>query len=154
MSTLDLIIDFLTKHWEGLASILLSVVSIGIAICSARSTSKDASRQIASVKELGEIQAEASLLSLDMEIQKVEARLQQKRNEHNETRALRIQEEIEEMNRKASGINWPPRPNFSAITKSKEDKLEDDIKYLTDLKTRLSNIRRRMMKYKKEEGRI
>jgi hypothetical protein len=154
MSTLDLIIDFLTKHWEGLASILLSAVSIGIAICSARSTSKDASRQISSVKELGEIQAEASLLSLDMEIQKVEAQLQQKRNEHNETRALRIQEEIEEMNRKASGINWSMRPNFSAITKSKEDKLRDDIKYLTDLKTRLSNIRQRMMKYRKEEKKV
>jgi hypothetical protein len=49
MSTLDLIIDFLTKHWEGLASLLLSAVSIWIAIYSARSTSKDAARQIASV---------------------------------------------------------------------------------------------------------
>ena len=68
-------IDFIAKHWEGLASVLLSVVSIGIAICSARSTSKDTARQIASVKELGEIQAEASLLALDLELQKVVARL-------------------------------------------------------------------------------
>ncbi len=154
MSTLDLIIDFLTKHWEGLASILLSVVSIGIAICSARSTSKDASRQIASVKELGEIQTEASLLSLDMELQKVEAQLYQKRKDYNEIRGERMKFELEELNHKASGFNWPAKPNTSVILKDRESKLEDDIKYLTDLKTRLSNIRRRMMKYKKEEGRI
>lgn len=71
MSTLNLIIDFLTKHWEGLASILLSVVSIGIAICSARSTSKDASRQIASVKELSSLQIDTTIKLLEVEIQKV-----------------------------------------------------------------------------------
>ena len=71
MSTLNLIIDFLTKHWEGLASILLSVVSIGIAICSARSTSKDASRQIESVKELSSLQIDTTIKLLEVEIQKV-----------------------------------------------------------------------------------
>ena len=48
--------NFIAEHWEGLASLLLSAVSIGIAICSAQSTSKDASRQIASVKELSSLQ--------------------------------------------------------------------------------------------------
>lgn len=98
-------IDFIAEHWEGLASILLSVVSIGIAICSARSTSKDASRQIASVKELGDIQAEASLLSLDMELQKVEARLITAKNE-----ILNVEERLPrtvvyEMMRKSRGEN-------------------------------------------------
>ena len=63
--------DFLAKHWEGLASILLSVVSIGIAICSARSTSKDASRQIESVKELSSLQIDTTIKLLEVEIQKV-----------------------------------------------------------------------------------
>ena len=63
--------NFIAEHWEGLASILLSVVSIGIAICSARSTSKDASRQIASVKELSALQIDTTIKLLEVEIQKV-----------------------------------------------------------------------------------
>ena len=143
-----MVVDFITKHWEGLASLLLSVVSIGIAIYSARSTSKDATRQIASVKELGEIQTEASLLAIDVELQKVMAKLQQKRKEYSEVRSRRMKEELDEMNRKASGFNWPPTPNYSVITKSRESNIEDEIKYLLDLQNRLSDIRVRMMKYK------
>jgi signal transduction histidine kinase len=59
--------NFIIEHWEGLASIFLAIVSIAIAIYSARSTSKDASKQIESVKELGQIQAEASLLAIETE---------------------------------------------------------------------------------------
>lgn len=146
-----MVVDFITKHWEGLASMLLSVVSIWIAIYSARSTSKDAARQIASVKELGEIQAEASLLAIDVELQKVMAKLQQKRSEYTEVRSRRMKEELDEMNRQAAGISWTIKPNLSGITKSQEDKLENEIKYLSDLQKRLSNIRERMMKYKCKE---
>ena len=64
--------NFIAEHWEGLASILLSVVSIGIAICSARSTSKDASRQIASIKRLCLSQIGAQLLQLEIEIFKAQ----------------------------------------------------------------------------------
>ena len=145
--------NFIAEHWEGLASLLLSAVSIGIAICSAQSTSKDASRQIASVKELGEIQAETSLLSIDLELQKVDAKLRKVQTEFSKTRGRRIQEEYEEMNRKASGINWPPQVNYSVITKSNEEKLDSEVKYLKDLKNRLSDIRKRMMKYR-EESRV
>ncbi|MBP3375105.1 MAG: hypothetical protein J6L60_11340 [Bacteroidaceae bacterium] len=63
--------NFIAEHWEGLASILLSVASIGIAIGSARSTSKDASRQIASVKELSALQIDTTIKLLEVEIQKV-----------------------------------------------------------------------------------
>lgn len=65
-------VDFILKHWEGLASLLLSAVSIGIAICSARSTSKDASRQIASIKRLCLSQIDAQLLQLEIEIFKAQ----------------------------------------------------------------------------------
>ena len=140
-------IDFIAEHWEGLASILLSVVSIGIAICSARSTSKDASRQIASVKELGDIQAEASLLSLDMELQKVEARLITAKNE-----ILNIEERLPrtvvyEMMRRSRGEN----PTQATHLSWKKDELENDIKYLENLQNRLSDIRVRMRKNRNME---
>lgn len=143
-------IDFIAEHWEGLASILLSVVSIGIAICSARSTSKDASRQIASVKELGDIQAEASLLSLDMELQKVEARLITAKNE-----ILNIEERLPrtvvyEMMRKSRGEN----PTQATHLSRKKDELENDIKYLENLQKRLSDIRVRMMKNRNKEDSV
>ena len=143
-------IDFIAEHWEGLASILLSVVSIGIAICSARSTSKDASRQIASVKELGDIQAEASLLSLDMELQKVEARLITAKNE-----ILNIEERLPrtvvyEMMRKSRGEN----PTQATHLSRKKNELENDIKYLENLQKRLSDIRVRMMKNRNKEDSV
>ena len=143
-------IDFIAEHWEGLASILLSVVSIGIAICSARSTSKDASRQIASVKELGDIQAEASLLSLDMELQKVEARLITAKNE-----ILNVEERLPrtvvyEMMRKSRGEN----PTQATHLSRKKDELENDIKYLENLQKRLSDIRVRMMKNRNKEDSV
>ena len=143
-------IDFIAEHWEGLASILLSVVSIGIAICSARSTSKDASRQIASVKELGDIQAEASLLSLDMELQKVEARLITAKNE-----ILNVEERLPrtvvyEMMRKSRGDN----PTQATHLSRKKDELENDIKYLENLQKRLSDIRVRMMKNRNKEDSV
>ena len=143
-------IDFIAEHWEGLASILLSVVSIGIAICSARSTSKDASRQIASVKELGDIQAEASLLSLDMELQKVEARLITAKNE-----ILNVEERLPrtvvyEMMRKSRGEN----PTQATHLSRKKNELENDIKYLENLQKRLSDIRVRMMKNRNKEDSV
>lgn len=141
---------FLLSHWEGLASLLLSLVSIGIAICSARSTSKDATRQIASVKELGDIQAEASLLSIDVELQKVVATLQKVQKEYTETRDIRISQEFEEKNRIESGINGVAVPKYSVITKSREKDLENEIKYLSDMQNRLSGIKERMLKYREE----
>lgn len=44
--------SFICEHWEALASLLLSFVAIIKAICSSRKTSKEATRQIESIKEL------------------------------------------------------------------------------------------------------
>ena len=54
--------------WVG--SIILPVIAIVIAICSSRQTSKDATRQIESVKRLAEIQIETTLRQIEVEIQK------------------------------------------------------------------------------------
>ena len=46
--------SFFAEHWEALASLLLSVVAIAIAIYSSRRTAKDATRQIDSIKNLSQ----------------------------------------------------------------------------------------------------
>lgn len=46
--------SFFAEHWEALASLLLSVVAIAIAIISTRRTAKDATRQIESIKNLSQ----------------------------------------------------------------------------------------------------
>lgn len=51
-------------------NILLSVTAIWIAIKSSRNTSKDATRQIESIKQLAKIQIETSIKQLEIEIQK------------------------------------------------------------------------------------
>lgn len=80
--------SFFAEHWEALSSVLLSVVAICIAIYSARKTSKDATRQIESIKdltkqtidnttkqvesikELAKMQIEALMIQLDVEMTK------------------------------------------------------------------------------------
>lgn len=61
---------FLTEHWEPMTSLLLSIVAIIIAIWSSHQTSKDAARQIASIKELSRIQIDSTVKQIDLEIQK------------------------------------------------------------------------------------
>lgn len=51
-------------------NIVLSVTAIGIAIKSSRNTSKDASKQIESIKELAKIQIETSIKQIEVEIKK------------------------------------------------------------------------------------
>lgn len=80
--------SFIAEHWESLCSLLLSVVAIGIAIYSSRKTSREATKQIESIKELNQqtientlkevesikqlakMQIEATTLEMDMEITK------------------------------------------------------------------------------------
>ena len=60
--TVDIIISIL--------NMMLSVTAIWIAIKSSRSTSKDATRQIESIKQLSKIQIETSIKQMEVEIQK------------------------------------------------------------------------------------
>ena len=70
-------------EWSTIATIFLSVVAIGIAIWSSRSTSKDAERQIAEMeKQIGEMQKQIceiknlSALQIDTTIKLVEVEIQ------------------------------------------------------------------------------
>ena len=80
--------SFICEHWEALSSLFLSVVAISIAIWSSRQTSKEATRQIESIKELtrqsientneevehikdlAKLQIEALSIDLDMEMKR------------------------------------------------------------------------------------
>ena len=73
--------------WVG--SIILPVIAIVIAICSSRQTSKDATRQIESVKRLAETQIETTLRQIEVEIQKNRLLGQQAREEWQKIRDLK-----------------------------------------------------------------
>ncbi len=65
---MSVVLDFLINHWEAISSLLLSLVAIGIAIYSSYKTSKDATRQIESIKELARLQIEATISEIEMEV--------------------------------------------------------------------------------------
>ena len=80
--------NFFVEHWEALSSLFLSVVAIGIAIYSSRKTSKEATRQIESIKELSrqtienttkEIESVKELAKLQIEAQSIELDMEMKR---------------------------------------------------------------------------
>ena len=58
-------------EWSTVATILLSVVAIVIAICSSHSTSKAAEKQIIEIKQLSALQIDTTIKQLEVEIQKV-----------------------------------------------------------------------------------
>lgn len=58
-------------EWSTITTISLSVIAIVIAICSSRSTSKAAEKQIREIKQLAALQIDVSIKQLEAEIQKV-----------------------------------------------------------------------------------
>jgi heme/copper-type cytochrome/quinol oxidase subunit 2 len=62
------IFDFTFSEWMTIATVLLSVIAIVIAIWSSRQTSKQARKQIESIKYLSHLQIESTMISLEMEL--------------------------------------------------------------------------------------
>lgn len=58
-------------EWSSVTTILLSVVAIIIAICSSRSTSKAAEKQICEIKQLSSLQIDTTIKLLEVEIQRI-----------------------------------------------------------------------------------
>lgn len=63
------------EEWTTIATIVLSVVAIIIAIWSSRSTSRDANKQIAEIKQLSKLQIDTTIKQLEVEIQKMMAKV-------------------------------------------------------------------------------
>ena len=73
--------NFIIEHWEALSSLLLSIVAVGIAIYSSHKTSKDATRQIESIKQLAKLQIETTKRQVEVEIVKNQMLIKQAKQE-------------------------------------------------------------------------
>lgn len=144
--------SFFAEHWEALSSVLLSVVAIIIAIYSARKTSKDATRQIESIKnlttqtidnttkqvdsikELAKLQIEALTIQLDVEMTKYSVQ------------AERAKEEKEAM----SSIQNNPYMDFREMEMQKyqAQQPQRDLHYLNMLMKELLEVNKRLEQLK------
>ena len=144
--------SFFAEHWEALSSVLLSVVAIGIAIYSARKTSKDATRQIESIKnlttqtidnttkqvdsikELAKLQIEALTIQLDVEMTKYSVQAERANEERREISGIQqiYQMDFREMEMKKYQANQPQR----------------DLRYLTMLMKELQGVNQRLEQLK------
>ena len=144
--------SFFAEHWEALSSVLLSVVAIGIAIYSARKTSKDATRQIESIKdltkqtidnttkevdsikELAKLQIEALTIQLDVDMTKYSVQAERANEERKEMDSIQqmYQTDIREMMMKKYQAQQPQR----------------DLRYLNILMKELQGVNRRLEQLK------
>ena len=69
------------EEWTTVATIVLSLVAIGIAIWSSRSTSRAANKQIAEIKQLSKLQIDTTINLLHVEIEKVMAEAKKSAND-------------------------------------------------------------------------
>lgn len=123
----EFICNLTTDHWLVITPIILSVVSIVIAIASSRSTSKMARKQINALKDVGLLQIGASLC--DLRIEGVKAAITE-RKLHNELR--RIEKEIVSLR---SHINKDKDKNKERLMELQEERtiIMDDIKCIKGL---------------------
>ena len=75
-------------EWSTVATILLSVVAIIIAIWSSRSTSKAAEKQIREIKQLSALQIDTTIKQLEVEIQKIMVEVKRSAQESKEIDAI------------------------------------------------------------------
>ena len=108
------ILDFTFNEWAIIATMLLSVTAIVISIWSSYQTSKQARKQIESVKDLSRLQIESTIVSLEIELFKTAFDEYDAKGE-----LVQIQKELQELQQ---------YPNED---KSKLDKLEIKFKKLT-----------------------
>lgn len=120
-------------------NMMLSVTAIWIAIKSSRSTSKDATRQIESIKQLSKIQIETSIKQMEVEIQK------------NLLLAQQAQEELDKINRinsspLAGQIDW----KREMLRRNTEEKPKKDLDFYRFYTNDLKEICHSLTKLKKE----
>lgn len=131
--------EFLISNWNALSSLLLSVVTIVIAIWSARQTSKDATRQIASIKELSRVQIDASIRQVEMEIERNIIMAKQARY------GLEVMENINN-----SGLSYDGTWREKMIQKSNEEKPKRDFELYCTFINDLQTIKNSLVKAKEQ----
>ena len=109
-------------------NILLSVVAIGIAIWSSRSTSRAANKQIREIVRLSAVQIELSMVELEMDriktgLKEVEKRNELKKLENGDANNPEVKAKIEELEKEIQSLHdWGLRVF----------KVESELKFLQD----------------------
>ena len=117
------------EEWTTVATIVLSVVAIGIAIWSSRSTSRAANKQIAEIKQLSKLQIDTTIKQLEAEIQKIMAEVK---------KAAQDCREIDEINRGAAQLG--AEYGNIMMRKHQENKASRDLQIYSDCTHNLNEI--------------
>ena len=149
--------SFICEHWEALASLLLSVVAIGIAIYSSRQTSKEATRQIESIqelscqtienttkevesiKELAKLQIKSAIKQMEVDIEKAYISIK------------KAEQEIKEMDDiKNSSLSYHKEGREKLLADFKEHQADRDFMSNSNLMQRLLSIKDELKEMEKQ----
>ena len=125
-------------EWSTVATILLSVVAIVIAIWSSHSTSKAAEKQIREIKQLSALQIDTTIKQLEVEIQKVMVKVK-----------ISAQEnwEIDEINN--SGLSHIIECRKAMMQKHQESRAIRDLKIYNECSHNLNELLKNLNQLKK-----
>lgn len=127
------------NEYSSLLSLLFSIIAILIAIYSSRQTSKNATRQIESIKQLSKMQLEMTIKQVEIEMQK------------NILLARQAQEEWESIQKiNNSGLAHQVEWRNEMLRQHKERKPQKDINFYSFYIKDLESIRFNLTKLKKK----
>lgn len=129
------------NEWCTITTIILSVVAIGIAIWSSRSTSKDAHKQIREIKNLSALQIDVTIKQIEAEIQKMMAEVK---------KAGKESQEIADINRGAEHLG--PDYRNAMMRKHQESKPLRDLQIYSDCTHNLNEILKGLKDLKNKLG--
>lgn len=129
------------EEWTTVATIVLSLVAIGIAIWSSRSTSRAANKQIAEIKQLSKLQIDTTIKQLEAEIQKMMAELK---------KAAQDCREIDEINKAAEQLG--AEYGNIMMRKHQENKASRDLQIYSDCTHNLNEILNELNSLKQKLG--
>ena len=136
------------EEWTTIATIILSVVAIVIAICSSRSTSKAANRQIAEmekqvreIKNLSVLQIDTTIKMLEVEIQKTMAKVKLSAMEANSINEI-----------KNSGMEHIGPYREEMMRKIQEEKAQRESQIYNDCSHNLNELLANLNQLKKKLG--
>lgn len=128
-------------EWSSVTTILLSVVAIIIAICSSRSTSKAAEKQICEIKQLSSLQIDTTIKLLEVEIQRIMVEVK---------RAAQESRAIDEINNSglAHQIEW----REAMMRRHQEGRALRDLKIYSECSRNLNELLENLNQLKKRLG--
>ena len=125
-------------EWSTITTISLSVIAIVIAICSSRSTSKTAEKQIREIKQLAALQIDVSIKQLEAEIQKVMVEVKKSAKESMA---------IDEINK--SGLAHHKEYHDAMMRRNQESRSLRDLQIYSDCSHNLNELLKNLNQMKK-----